>query len=166
MNNLTVARFWREQKNRYNFLGTKCGNCGRIYFPPVEICRDCHRKSFGKMVGIELSGQGKIVSYTIIHDGPETFKAQIPYVMAIIELDDGPQVTGQIVDVSLQKDEAIHRNELPENNFRKEKSEKNKIKQELAIGSRVSSVFRKISQDGKSGIIHYGYKFKLTPKTD
>ena len=101
------------------------------------------------MEGIKLSGKGKIVSYTIIHDGPEVFKTQIPYVMAIIELDEGPRVTAQIVEASLPDDGT-------------EGSEQNQKHPELAIGSPVASVFRKISEDGKSGIIHYGYKFKLS----
>lgn len=144
---MTVARFWREQKNRYNLLATKCGNCGKIFFPPEEICSDCHRKSIGKMVGIRLCGDGKIISYTIIHEGPDAFKDQIPYVLAIIELEEGPRVTGQIVDIPIEGS----------------KLSGDQGGQPLEIGSRVTSVFRKISEDGKSGIIHYGYKFKLSP---
>jgi uncharacterized OB-fold protein len=99
------------------------------------------------MESIKLSGNGKILSYTIIHDGAETFKAQIPYVLAIIELDEGPCVTAQIVEVDTKPKESEDATDQPE----------------LAIGSRVKSVFRKISEDSKSGIIHYGYKFKLEP---
>lgn len=147
---MTVARFWREQKNRYNLLGTKCGNCGKIFFPPKEICRDCHRKSIGKMEGVKLSGGGKVVSYSIIHEAPEAFKDQVPYYMAIIELDEGPKITAQIVDVHQTPDI-------------KNAAEPQELQPTPDIGSRVTSVFRKISEDGKSGIIHYGYKFKLAP---
>ncbi len=135
---MSVARFWREQQNRYNFVGTKCGSCGRFFFPPREICTDCRRKSLGKMENEKLSGSGKIVSYTIVHDAPDAFKAQVPYMMAIVELDEGPRITGQIVNYP-----------QPDND------------QDIMIGRKVNSVFRKISADGKSGIIHYGYKFKL-----
>jgi hypothetical protein len=54
-----------------------------------------------------------------------------PYVLAIVKLDEGPQITTQIV-----MDPA-------------------KVK----IGMKVKSVFRKIATDGESGIIHYGTKF-------
>lgn len=145
---MTVARFWREQKNRYNLLGTKCGNCGKMFFPPKEICRDCHRKSIGKMEGVKLGGLGKILSYSIIHDGPEAFKDQIPYIIAIIELDEGPRITAQIVDAGLP---ACVTKEQKTNDYN------------ISIGSKVKCVFRKISEDGKSGTIHYGYKFKLNP---
>lgn len=153
---MTVARFWREQKNRYNLLGSKCGNCGCIIFPPKQICSECLRKSIGKMESVKLSGAGKIVSYSIIHEGPEAFKDQVPYVMAIIELDEGPRITAQIVDMPRMDNDDPAQEQT-------ESSSSEDIIPELAIGSRVTSVFRKISADGKSGIIHYGYKFKLAP---
>ncbi len=100
------------------------------------------------MESVKLNGNGKILSYTIIHDGAKAFYSQIPYVLAIIELDEGPKITAQIVDYA--------RTELSEAD--KEKSQKD---QGLVIGSQVTCVFRKICEDGKSGTIHYGYKFKL-----
>jgi uncharacterized OB-fold protein len=149
---MTVARFWREQKNRYNLLGTKCGNCGRSFFPPREICIDCHRKSIGKMENIKLKGSGKVVSYSIVHEAPLNFKNQIPYVIAIIELDEGTRITGQVVNANCNLSE-IEQKSSEEKQYDRKKN--------IEIGSRVKSVFRKISEDGKSGIIHYGYKFKL-----
>jgi uncharacterized OB-fold protein len=112
------------------------------------------------MEGVKLKGEGKIVSYTIIHEGAESFKAQMPYVLAIIELDEGPCVTGQIVGISVG---AV--NDSSDSDTSSETSgTENEQNEELAIGSRVTSVFRKISEDGKSGIIHYGYKFKMAEK--
>ena len=111
------------------------------------------------MNNIKLDGAGKIVSYTIIHDGPEAFKTQIPYALAIIELDDGPRITAQIVDVPIQ-------GQGTKNSIEDQIENQPEPQQDLAIGSRVTSVFRKISEDGKSGTIQYGYKFKLTSKSD
>jgi uncharacterized OB-fold protein len=111
------------------------------------------------MESVKLSGTGKIVSYSIIHEGPEAFKDQVPYVMAIIELDEGPRITAQIVDMPRMD------NDDPTQDQTKSLSSVDIIP-ELAIGSRVTSVFRKISADGKSGIIHYGYKFKLVPNNN
>lgn len=156
---MTVARFWREQKNRYNLLGSKCGNCGQIFFPPEEICKDCHRKSLGKMESTMLNGKGKIISYTIVHEGADSFRSQIPYILAIIEMDEGPRLTAQIVDVPYP-DDGNEDNNQENNSINSKKSNKEPFKK-LTIGSPVRSVFRKISEDGKSGTIHYGYKFKL-----
>ena len=129
-----VARFWREIPQRYNLIGNQCGSCGKTYFPPREACPYCRRKSLGKMKEIKLSGKGEILTYTIIYVGPEEFDKQTPYPVAIINLDEGPKLTAQIVDCDIK---------------------------DVKIGMRVQSTFRKIQQDGRIGAIYYGYKFKL-----
>ena len=53
---MAVARFWRENASRYNLIGTKCGVCGRAYFPPRSVCPTCHRQSIGKMEPYKLKG--------------------------------------------------------------------------------------------------------------
>ncbi|KYK29104.1 transcriptional regulator [Thermoplasmatales archaeon SG8-52-1] len=128
-----VPRFWREIPQRYNLIGNKCSECGKIFFPPRESCPDCRRKSIGKLKEYKLSGNGIVETYTIICDAPEKFEGQAPYPIAIIKLDEGPKLTAQIVDC-----------------------DNNKIK----IGMRVKSTFRKIQDDGYVGAIYYGYKFK------
>ena len=128
-----VARFWREIPQRYNLIGNECGSCGKLYFPPREICPICRRKSMGKMKEKKLNGKGKIVTYSIIHAAPEAFEGQVPYPVAIVKLDEGPKVTAQIVDCKNDK---------------------------IKIGMKVQSTFRKIQTDGYVGAIYYGYKFK------
>jgi uncharacterized OB-fold protein len=128
------ARFWRETQSRYNLIGRKCEKCEQVYFPPRKLCPKCRRASIGKMEPVQLTGKGKIISFSTVHDGLPEFQMQIPYTMAIVEFEEGARVTGQIVD-----------------------SEPDDVK----IGSEVRAVFRKLGEEGKSGIIHYGYKFKL-----
>ncbi|MFH1101563.1 MAG: Zn-ribbon domain-containing OB-fold protein [Methanobacteriota archaeon] len=128
-----VARFWREIPQRYNFIGNTCGSCNRIFFPPREACPYCRRKSMGKMNEIALMGKGEVVSYTIIHVAPEDFEEQVPYPIAIIKLEEGPQITAQIVDCDIT---------------------------DVHIGMKVESTFRRIQEEGYTGAIYYGYKFK------
>lgn len=130
---MPVARFWRESKRRYNLVGNMCMNCGRKYFPPRALCPECHRASIGKMTDYQFTGKGKVLTYTVVHSGINAFEFQVPYIMAIIELEEGTRISGQIVDVE------------PEN---------------IKIGMEVENVFRKIGEDGKAGMIYYGYKFK------
>jgi scaffold protein (connect acetoacetyl-CoA thiolase and HMG-CoA synthase) len=130
-----VPRFWREIPQRYNLMGNKCGSCNTVYFPPREACPFCRRKSIGKMQDLKLSGKGEILTYSILHVGPEDFENQVPYPIAIIKLDEGPKLTAQIVDCDPSQ---------------------------VKIGMRVESTFRKIQQDGETGAIYYGYKFKLS----
>ncbi|MEM0467017.1 MAG: Zn-ribbon domain-containing OB-fold protein [Candidatus Thermoplasmatota archaeon] len=134
---MQVARFWRQIPQRYNLIGNTCGSCNRIYFPPRESCPLCRRKSMGKMKQIKLSGKGEVVTYSIIHVGPEDFEEQIPYVIAIVKLVEGPQITGQIVDCEIS---------------------------EVKIGMKVEATFRRIQEDGYTGAIYYGYKFRKIDK--
>lgn len=128
-----VARFWREIPQRYNLMANKCGGCNKIFFPPRESCPICRRKSIGKMQDYKLSGKGEIETFTIIHVAPEDFEEQVPYPVGIIKLDEGPKVTAQIVDCDIE---------------------------DVKIGMRVESTFRRIQEDGYVGAIYYGYKFK------
>ncbi len=127
----SVPLAWRRFEARYRLVGNRCLTCGTIYFPPKAICPKCRRK--GKLEKYQLKGEGKIHTYTIIHAAPSGFEKRVPYCIAIIELDEGPKVLGEVVgDLTL-----------------------------LDIGARVRAVFRKIYEDGEDGIIHYGLKWEL-----
>ncbi len=131
---MTAARFWRETGARYNLIGTRCTVCETSFFPVRDICPGCHRESLGKMEQQQMSGKGAVVSYTEVHDGAGHLAMQSPYIMAIIQLEEGEKtrLTAQLVDCDPK---------------------------DLKIGMPVQAVFRKIQEDGKSGVIHYGYKF-------
>jgi uncharacterized protein len=131
---MSIARFWRETPRRYNLGGSKCTMCGTVYFPPRAVCPTCahHRESIGKMVPFQLSGDGEVFSYTIVHEAAEGFEMQVPYALALVRTPEGPILTGQIVDLA------------PE---------------EVRIGLKVRATFRKLREEGKAGVIHYGYKF-------
>jgi uncharacterized OB-fold protein len=126
---MSVARFWRKIPQRYNMIGTRCESCGRHFFPPRSFCPGCRRE--GRVVEHKFGGTGAIVTFTIIRSASEQFEQMTPYVLAIVQLDEGPRFTAQIV---CRPDEA-------------------------RIGMRVKSVFRRIMTDGESGVIHYGTKF-------
>jgi uncharacterized protein len=131
---MSIARFWRETPRRYNLGGSKCTMCGTAYFPPRSVCPTCahHRESIEKMVPFQLSGDGEVYSYTVVHEAAEGFEMQVPYVLALVKTVEGPILTGQIVDLA------------PE---------------DVAIGLKVRATFRKLREEGKAGVIHYGYKF-------
>lgn len=131
---MSVARFWRETPRRYNLGGSKCTTCGTVYFPPRAVCPVCthHRQSIEKMVPFQLSGEGTVLSFTVVHDPAEGFEMQVPYVLALVKTTEGPVLTGQVVDVTPA---------------------------EVTIGFKVRATFRKLREEGRAGVIHYGYKF-------
>lgn len=132
---MTNPRYWREISQRYALKGNRCTNCEEPYFPPRGICPNCRRDSVGKMEVQTFSGRGKLVTYSVVHDGPPGMEAITPYAIAIVELEEGPRITSQVVDIDVDGDE-------------------------LEIGMPVRMVFRKMGEEGSSGAIHYGYKFK------
>ena len=127
-----VAREWREIPGRYNLKGTKCANCGKIFFPARSFCPNCRRASMGKMEEYDICRTGKVFTFSIVHEAPESNNLQKPYVVAMVQTDDGVMVTAQLVDVEFDK---------------------------VQIGMSVRAVLRKLSTDGESGVICYGYKF-------
>jgi uncharacterized protein len=127
-----IVRGWRHISQRYNLIGSKCLQCGEVFFPMRVICPKCRRK--GKLEDIKFSGNGKIHSYSVIHTPTDEFKNISPYAVAIIELEEGAKITSQIVDCDIDK---------------------------IEIGQEVELVFRKIREEGEEGVISYGYKFKL-----
>ncbi|MCK4497242.1 MAG: Zn-ribbon domain-containing OB-fold protein, partial [Candidatus Aenigmarchaeota archaeon] len=95
----SVPLFWRLKKSKYNLIGTKCNTCDKVFFPKRNLCPNCRRR--GNLDDFQFSGKGKIVSHTIIRVPPEGFEKYAPYAAAIIELDEGARISGQIVgDIS------------------------------------------------------------------
>jgi len=126
---MAVARFWREIPNRYNLIGSKCGNCNKAMFPPRFICPYCRRT--GKLDPYKLNPKGKIISYTTTYAPASGFEDQVPYVLAVIELQDGPRLTAQVTDCDIS---------------------------DVKIGDEVEMVFRRMGEDGEDGVIYYGFK--------
>ena len=128
----SVAREWREVPGRYNLKGTKCANCGTIYFPRRDFCPKCRRAGIGKIEDYDISRTGEVYSFSIVYDAPAMCDMIKPYAVVMVKTDDGVMITGQLVDVDLEK---------------------------VAIGMRVRAVMRKLSTDGDAGVIRYGFKF-------
>ena len=95
MHRSSVPLFWRLKESKYKLIGTKCATCSELYFPPRQLCPKCRRD--GKIEPFQFSGNGEIVSYTIIRTAPSGFEKLAPYVVAIVKLEEGPQISGQIV---------------------------------------------------------------------
>ena len=81
-------------------------------------------------------GRGEIYSYTVVERGhePADYEKFAPYPVAIVKLEEGPLVTAQLTDPDPDKP--------------------------FEIGMPVEMVTRKFKEDGKGGILVYGYKFR------
>jgi uncharacterized OB-fold protein len=85
---------YRDALRKGQFLGLKCNKCGSYTVPSRKVCASCGSED---MEIVPLSGKGKIQDFTVIFIPPEGYQA--PYVVAMAELDEGPWVMGNVIDV-------------------------------------------------------------------
>ncbi|MDI6753153.1 MAG: OB-fold domain-containing protein [Thermodesulfobacteriota bacterium] len=71
----------------------RCAGCGALHVPPKVLCPKC-----GHEVLLEhsASGLGNIYTFTTIWVAPEAFKKQVPYEIALVQLEEGIKVTARI----------------------------------------------------------------------
>ena len=86
--------YWKAA-NQESFFIQKCGQCDVYRFPPGHLCRSCGSDD---TVWVEPTGEGSIYSFSIIHRAPTAeFRVQVPYVVALIDLEEGPRMMTNIV---------------------------------------------------------------------
>ncbi|GAA4877298.1 OB-fold domain-containing protein [Pseudonocardia benzenivorans] len=86
------APFWAAcRENR--LLVQRCDACGAHIFTPQEFCRACHATS---LTWVESAGRGHIVTFTVI-GRPQTPAFETPYVVAVVELEEGYEMITNIV---------------------------------------------------------------------
>ena len=86
--------FWRYCR-KHELRMQRCKQCGYIRFPISVICPECHSM---EAEWAKLSGKGTIYSFTIYRvPYHPAFKDDIPYVVAIIQLDEGPRMESNII---------------------------------------------------------------------
>ena len=104
-NDTSYEHFVSEGK----IMGSKCKKCGALALPPRPICIAC----FGnKMQWVRFQGTGKLVAFTSIMVAPpymvkEGFDRNNPYVVGVVELDEGVKTVARIVGLDPKKPEEI-----------------------------------------------------------
>ena len=85
--------FWEAAK-RHELQIQQCGSCGAHIFYPREVCPGCLSSN---LQWIKVSGKGTVYSYTIAEAPTHpAFTEDVPYVIAIVELAEGPHLTTNI----------------------------------------------------------------------
>lgn len=87
--------FWHGTK-QHKLLIQECNECGSKIFYPRKACPECWSRELG---WVEASGRGKVFALTVTLAGvEEKFSADLPYVLAMIDLDEGIRMMGNVVD--------------------------------------------------------------------
>ncbi len=87
---------YNEALKENKLLGLKCKECGTITVPPKMVCRKCASPD---MEIIELKGRGKIQTFAPVFVAAEGREAEVPYVIVLVELDEGPWLMGNLTGV-------------------------------------------------------------------
>ncbi len=77
-----------------------CTSCSEWIWYPKAWCPSCGKRE--NMVWKELSGRGRIYSFTVIRqviDNSPAFNRDIPFVIGLIELEEGPRIYSNVTDV-------------------------------------------------------------------
>lgn len=101
------TRAYWEGCARHELVLQRCGSCGLVQHRPRAVCAACLSVGFesgfenGVENGIEhfvASGLGEVHSYTIIHQNQiPSFAGAVPYVLAYVDLPEGPRLLTNIV---------------------------------------------------------------------
>jgi uncharacterized OB-fold protein len=84
---------YNEALKQDKLLGLKCRACGALTVPPKMACRQC--ASFDMEV-VEVKTTGKIRTFTTVFVGAEGRESEVPYILVIVELDEGPWLMGNL----------------------------------------------------------------------
>jgi uncharacterized protein len=84
---------WWSAAAEGRFMVQRCAACGSRQFYPRALCIECGGEPDWEV----MSGWGKVHTFTVIRqNGSAPFRDELPYVVAIVELDEGPRMMGNV----------------------------------------------------------------------
>lgn len=90
-----TAIYWNACRD-HQLMIQKCSNCNHYQFYPRIICTVCMSPN---VEWVKASGSGEIISFTIVrHPVSKAYAKEVPYVVALIELAEGPGLMSNIVE--------------------------------------------------------------------
>lgn len=104
--NWETAPFW-EATRRGALVVQRCAQCGAHQFYPRALCTSCGAPD---PAWVDASGRGRLHAWSVVHRAPgPQFRERVPYVVALVDLDEGPRLMTHLVDA----DPEALRAELP-----------------------------------------------------
>jgi hypothetical protein len=91
--------FW-DAAREGRLLIKRCASCGRAHHYPRPFCPYCWSS---EVAWEQASGAGTVYAFSVVHrnDLPP-FNERVPYVAAIVELDEGPRMMTNVVDCDVE----------------------------------------------------------------
>jgi uncharacterized protein len=89
--------FWAAAREK-RLVVPRCRSCGDAWFPPTLLCPSCGSAGHE---WIEVSGRGTVFSFVVMHRVYHpAFADKVPYVVAVIELEEGPRLLSNVISIS------------------------------------------------------------------
>ncbi len=76
-------------------VASRCGHCGKYFFPPRVICLNCGRQ---EMEPAALSGKGTLYTFTTVWQQLPFALVKPPYSIVIVALEEGCQAHGVVTE--------------------------------------------------------------------
>jgi len=87
--------YW-ESARQGRLSAPRCRACGHLFLPPRPLCPRCRGEAFD---WVPLSGRGRVYSFTVVRQPAHpAFAERVPYVFAVVELEEGPWLVANILD--------------------------------------------------------------------
>ena len=98
---LKATNYIRQENDEYFLMGLQCKSCNSIFVDERTSCGKCFaRDAFAEL---KLANTGKLYSYSIVH---RSFPGiDVPYVSAIVDLDGGGTIKGNLIDVKMNPED-------------------------------------------------------------
>lgn len=94
-----TAPYW-DAAREHRLVAPRCNTCGKLFFHPQAQCPNCISDDIGWET---MSGRGTVYSCTVIRQpGHPAFQHEVPYVFAIIELEEGIRMASNVVGCAPQ----------------------------------------------------------------
>ena len=79
----------------------QCRDCSHIQFYPRSICAECMGAELESIVS---QGTGVLISYTVVRRAvSKAYEHEVPYIVALIKLVEGPVLMSNVVDCELEE---------------------------------------------------------------
>lgn len=84
-----------EAAKRGVLVVQRCDGCGELRFPAREICSRCLSRAES---WVPVTGKGRVFSFYVMHQVYHpAFASEVPYAVVVVELDEGPRLTTNVV---------------------------------------------------------------------
>jgi len=96
-----VSKTYWEKAAQQELWIQRCNDCSAYFFYPRVLCPECWGDN---LQWSRVSGKGTIYTYTVVHRSDlQPFAEKTPYVLAVVELEEGPRMTANVVNCPVDR---------------------------------------------------------------